>query len=71
MNHLKEEELMAYRDGEENGRAAVAAHLEECPGCREELQRIEVVFAALDAMPVQALAPSPAVAIDDFNRRGS
>jgi hypothetical protein len=52
MKHLNEEELMAYRDGAENGRAAVAAHLEECPECREELQRIEVVFAALDAMPV-------------------
>jgi hypothetical protein len=52
MNHLKEEELMAYRDGEENGRPAVAAHLERCAECREDLAKIEAVFAALDAMAV-------------------
>ena len=52
MNHLKEEELIAYRDGEKEGRAEVMAHLKECPECREELARIEAVFAALDAMPV-------------------
>ena len=52
MNHLSEEELIAYRDGEEKGRAAMAAHLGECSECREELARIEAVFAALDALPV-------------------
>jgi hypothetical protein len=62
MNHLKEEQLMAYCDGEENGRAAVAAHLEECPLCREELAKIEAVFAALDAMPVPDAGP-------DYERR--
>jgi hypothetical protein len=62
MNHLKEEQLMAYRDGEENGRAAVAAHLAGCPECRQELAKIEAVFAALDAMPV----PDAGV---DFERR--
>ncbi|HTP69992.1 MAG TPA: hypothetical protein VMJ35_13875 [Dongiaceae bacterium] len=60
--HLKEEELIAYRDGEAEGRAAVTTHLEECVECREELQRIEAVFAALDAMPV----PEPAA---DYERR--
>ena len=54
--HLKEEELIAYRDGETEGRGAVTAHLEECVECREELRKIEAVFAALDAMPV----PEPA-----------
>jgi len=49
MNHLNEEELIAYRDGEGKGRAEMSAHLEECPECREELARIEAVFAALDA----------------------
>jgi hypothetical protein len=52
MSHLKEEELMAYRDGDVEGRAAVATHLEQCPECREELHKLEAVFAALDAMPV-------------------
>ena len=54
--HLKEEELIAYRDGETQGRAAVTVHLEKCPECQEELRKIESVFAALDAMP----APEPA-----------
>ena len=52
MSHLSEEELIAYQDGEAKGRAEVAAHLEECPECREARARIEAVFAALDAMPV-------------------
>jgi len=62
MNHLNEEELIAYRDGEGKGRAEMSAHLEECPECREELARIEAVFAALDAMPV----PDPGA---DYERR--
>jgi hypothetical protein len=52
MKHLTEEQLLAYRDGEMKDRDAVAGHLHECPECREEQQKIEAVFAALDAMPV-------------------
>ena len=62
MNHLSGEDLIAYRDGQAEGRAATAAHLEECPECREELRRIDSVFAALDAMPV----PEPGA---DYERR--
>jgi len=52
MKHMTEEELVAYRDGEVKGRETCAAHLQECEECRAELQRIEAVFAALNAMPV-------------------
>ena len=52
MKHRTEEELIAYRDGETEERTAVAAHLQECTECREELARIEAIFGALDAMPV-------------------
>jgi len=52
MKHMTEEELVAYRDGEAKGREASAAHLQECAECRAELERIEAVFAALDAVPV-------------------
>ncbi len=54
MNHLTEEELIAFREGEGNsdGREQVTAHLHDCPECREALARIESVFAALSAMPV-------------------
>lgn len=62
MNHLTEEQLVAYRDGEPKGRDAIGAHLQDCPECREELARIEAVFAALDAMPV----PDPG---EDYERR--
>jgi len=62
MKHVTEEQLVAYRDGEPEGREAITAHLRECPTCREELLRIEAVFTALDAMPV----PDPG---EDYERR--
>jgi len=52
MKHATEEELFAYREGDQKGREAVAVHLEECAECRGELARLEAVFVALDAMPV-------------------
>lgn len=62
MNHLTEQELIAYRDGDPKDRAATASHLRECAECRAELQQIEAVYAALEAIPV----PDPG---DDFERR--
>lgn len=62
MNHPNETELIAYRDGDPAQRAAVAAHLRDCSECREELHRIEAVYAALDAVPV----PDPG---EDYERR--
>jgi hypothetical protein len=52
MIHLTEEELMAYRDGERRGRESFTAHLKECADCRREMDHIDAVFAALDAMPI-------------------
>lgn len=52
MKHTTEEELFAYREGEMKGRVTIAAHLRECGECRGELERMEEVFHALDAMPV-------------------
>jgi hypothetical protein len=52
MKHLNEEELIAYREGETSQREAIAAHLAECGKCREEMERIQAVLAALDALPV-------------------
>jgi hypothetical protein len=62
MNHPTETEWIAYREGEPNQREAFAAHLRECAECREELHRIETVYAAMNAMPV----PDPG---DDYERR--
>jgi hypothetical protein len=52
MKHTTEEELFGYREGEMKGRQTIAAHLRECGECRAELERMEEVFQALDAMPV-------------------
>jgi hypothetical protein len=62
MKHITEEDLVAYRDGEAKEREASAAHLQECAECRAELERIEAVFAALNAMPV----PDPG---EDYGQR--
>ena len=52
MKHLKEEELIAYREGVAVQRAAISEHLAGCEECRGELERIEAVLAALDTLPV-------------------
>jgi len=45
MNHMTEQELIAYRDGETRERERVAGHLNECEVCRHEMDRIEAVAA--------------------------
>jgi anti-sigma factor RsiW len=62
MNHLTEEELIGYRDGERKSHERIAIHLSECAECREEMTRVESVFAALNAM----LAPEPG---EDYEQR--
>ena len=52
MKHTNQEELFAYREGEMKGRETIAAHLRECGECRAELERMEEVFQALNALPV-------------------
>ena len=52
MKHANEEELFAYREGNVRNREAISAHLSGCSECRAELERIEEVFRALNALPV-------------------
>ena len=52
MRHPNEEELIAYREGETAQREVFTAHLAECEKCQEEMERIQAVLAALDALPV-------------------
>jgi len=52
MEHPKEEELIAYRDGGRSGRENISAHLQSCAECRAALEKIEAVFAAMDSLPV-------------------
>jgi hypothetical protein len=62
MKHMKEEELIAYREGEASQREAIAEHLAGCRECRAEMERIDAVLAALDTLPV----PDPG---EDYGRR--
>src|SRR5690242_5491042 len=57
MNHLTEEELIAYQEGEPTRREAIAEHLSSCTACRTELDRIEAVLGALDNLPVPERGP--------------
>src|SRR5574341_2469961 len=49
--HCTMEELLAVRDGE--GMGAALRHVDECPACRAEVDRLHQVAAALRALPVQ------------------
>src|SRR5215467_10852708 len=52
MEHPMEEQLIAFHDGDRSSREKLSAHLESCAECRAALEKIEAVFAAMDAMPV-------------------
>jgi hypothetical protein len=57
MSHLSMETLVALRDpGTEPGEAAAREHLESCPLCRAEFERLHQRVARLKALP--ALRPS-------------
>jgi hypothetical protein len=60
--HLTEEQLIAYQDGEASNRASFAAHIRECAECRAEVQRIAGMLAAFQALPV----PDPG---EEYGRR--
>jgi hypothetical protein len=62
MKHPNEEELIGYREGEGLRREEIAMHLGGCETCRAELERIDAVLKALDALPV----PDPG---EDYGRR--
>ena len=57
MSHLSMETLVALREpGTEPGEAAAREHLEGCPLCRAEFDRLHQRVARLKALP--ALRPS-------------
>ena len=58
MNHPKEEELIAFRDGETVQREAIAEHLKRCVRCADELSRIDALLEALNTIPVPEPAPN-------------
>ena len=53
IQHINNDQLQAYLDGvlESASVELVQTHLEDCPICREELSRLEIVSSRLDTMP--------------------
>src|SRR5260370_15888428 len=62
MKHPKEEELIAYHDGETAGRETIATHLGDCPECQAEIGSVDALLAALNTIPV----PDPG---EDYGQR--
>ncbi|HUL17272.1 MAG TPA: zf-HC2 domain-containing protein [Terriglobales bacterium] len=62
MNHPDELQLIAFQDGEMKERQEMDEHLKECAKCRAELERIEAILRAMNALPV----PGPG---EDYGRR--
>jgi hypothetical protein len=62
MKHPKEEELIAYHDGDAAGREMIATHVRDCPECQAELARIDALLAALNTI----LVPEPG---EDYGHR--
>jgi hypothetical protein len=52
--HLTDDELVLHYYGEmsDPAEARACAHLDECAACRENLQRLQRVMAAIDSAPV-------------------
>ena len=58
MTHLSMDALVSLREpGQEPGDAAAREHLEGCPECRSELERLHQRVARIKALP--ALRPAP------------
>ena len=55
--HPDEMKIGAYLDGELDSqqRQRVSSHLEDCPACREELARLNVLFSRFSELPDLAL----------------
>ena len=62
MDHLNEEQLIAFQDGDASVREQWAAHVSECDECRTELQRLDGMIVAFQELPV----PDPG---DAFGRQ--
>jgi hypothetical protein len=62
MNHLNEEQLIAFQDGDAAIRERWEQHVSECTECRAELQRLDGMLAAFQELPV----PDPG---DEYGRK--
>jgi len=52
-NHISTDRLQAYLDQglDQAKHQEVEIHLNQCPACREELSRLEIIFARLENLP--------------------
>jgi hypothetical protein len=52
MTHLTEEQLVLYYYGESHESPGTAAHLDQCPACRDGYQALQRVLNSVDSLPV-------------------
>ncbi len=64
-SHISNDILQAYLDQglDQVGLLEVKRHLDQCPTCREELSRLESVFARLESLPVIELEKDLSVSV--------
>ena len=64
-NHISTDQIQAYLDQglDQAERQEVEIHLDQCPACREELSRLEIIFARLENLPPLELEKDLSLAV--------
>ncbi|HDN04799.1 MAG TPA: hypothetical protein ENF27_02550 [Chloroflexi bacterium] len=64
-NHISTDQIQAYLDQglDQAEHQEVEIHLDQCPACREELSRLEIIFARLKKLPPLELEKDLSLAV--------
>ena len=61
MKHLSEEQIVLHYYGDAEDSASVAQHMNECPACREEFDRVQSMLRQIEPIEV----PEPGAGFED------
>jgi len=64
-NHISTDQIQAYLDQglDQTKHQEVENHLDQCPACREELSRLEIIFARLENLPALELEKDLSISV--------
>ncbi|MCK5793772.1 MAG: zf-HC2 domain-containing protein [Anaerolineales bacterium] len=64
-NHISTDQIQAYLDQglDQTEHQEVEIHLDQCPACRKELSRLEIIFARLENLPPLELEKDLSLAV--------